>query len=231
MFNENKLIKEKIKNCFLFSVNYLIIFILILLIIFLINPDYHYLISKIKIRFSVPGDDVFFSWNLQKNTLLRRFYLFYGHIKDNFGLFAALIIFIFQFFIIFKKRDLILVYFSTVVLLFIILSKYTISHNFVSMQFIFVSYLVLVNFFKNIQKKYCLVFLILLIGNFIFINHNKSLYSIDSKLQEGYLTYLNVKNQISEENLLLKYNQDLYLRVYLIYYKLELKDFFYFKNN
>ena len=229
-FDQKKLLNEKIKNCLIFSASYFIIFFLILLIILLINPDYAYLIEKIKIRFSVPGDEIFFTFNISENTLLRRLYLFYVHVRDNFGLFAFIIM-IFEFFILLKKKDFILVYFSSVILLFIVLSKYTISHNFLSLQFIFVSYLVLINFFKNIQtKKYFLACLILFLINFIFINHDKSLYLIDSKLQSGYLTYLSVKNLTSKEDELLKYNQDMYLRVYPIYYKLESKKFFYFKN-
>jgi hypothetical protein len=230
LFFEFILKKISKSEYFIYFISLFLIFLIVLFFLFLTNSNYELLIAKINSRSLSFYDNFFF--NLNDDTIFRRIYLFFVNLKDNFGLFSIFMIIVSSYSLYKEKSALFSLYFG-VIFYFFVLYKYTIQHNFLQIQFIFFSYLVLINFFYNFFFNKKIFFLILFIFLFVFnifnLDINKNIYSKDKVLEFNYYMYKNAldRSYVDKD---FEESIDSYGKIYPLFYKLEMSNFFYFSK-
>ena len=215
-----------------FIINIISIFLIsvITLIILASFDAHHSLAEKIFTRFSLPTENgELFSLSLSANSLLRRIYLFFDHVRTNFGYVSIFLLF-FSFILAFHNKDRLFSYFFAFTCCSIVLAKYTISHNFVSIQYVLAAYFLLIYFIDYIFKKnsFRLKFpiVVLLVISVFFIKINRSIYTEEPELKKAYLIYKNVNlGNVKEENLL-ELKNHYWFRIYPIDHKLRQMKFY-----
>ena len=114
------------------------------------------------------------------NSLLRRIYLFFDHVRMNFGYVSVFLLF-FSFIRSFYKKNILFSYFFAFTCCSMVLAKYTISHNFVSIQYVLAAYFLLIYFIDYIFKKNSFRFkfpiVVLLVISVFFIKINRDIYT------------------------------------------------------
>ena len=224
------LFKKINKKDFIIDIISIFLISVITLIILASFDAYHSLAEKIFIRFTLPTENSeIFSLSLSANSLLRRIYLFFDHIRVNFGYVSVFLLF-FLFIIAFHNKDRLFSYFFAFTCCSIFLAKYTISHNFVSIQFVLAAYFLLIYFIEYIFKKNSFRFKFPIVGLLVisvfFIKINKNIYSEEPELKKAYLIYKNINLGNEKEEDLLKLKNNQWLRIYPIDHKLKKMNFY-----
>ena len=191
------------------------------------------LTEKIFTRLSLPSENSeLLSLSLLENSLLRRIYLYFDHVRTNFGYVSVLLLF-FSFILTFLKKSILFSFFFAFTCFSVIFAKYTISHNFVQIQFVLAVYFLLIYFIDCILNKKLFKFrfpiVFLLVISTFFIKTNNGIYMEEPELKKAYLIYKNVNLGKEREEALLELSENRWKRIYLIDYNLKKMNFYILK--